>query len=116
MWFLGASTSKLNDLSPWSPNGPVPIVRVIAVPPLCRSRSENTAGASAPSDVYSIRSAINVAAPVRPIFGFKVVHTAVTMLIAGYEAPTSGLEPLTLSHYELGEIRSPPFTIAQKSA
>src|SRR5215208_4641337 len=29
-WSLGGRTSKLNVLSPWSPNGPVPIVRVIA--------------------------------------------------------------------------------------
>ena len=31
-WSLGASTSKLNVFSPWSPNGPVPIVSVIVCP------------------------------------------------------------------------------------
>jgi hypothetical protein len=29
--------------------------------------------------------------------------------------PTSGLEPLTPAHYELGEVRSQLFLIAQKS-
>jgi hypothetical protein len=43
---------------------------------------------------------MNVAAPVRPIFSKKILYTAVTMLIAGYEEPTSGLEPLTPAHYE----------------
>jgi hypothetical protein len=51
------------------------------------------ADASTPIDVYSTRSTINVAAPVRPIFSIKILYTAVTMLIAGYEEPTSGLEP-----------------------
>jgi hypothetical protein len=79
-------------------------VRVIAVSPLYRPRAENTAGASAPSDVYSTRSAINVAASVRPTFGVKILHTAVTMLIAGYEEPTSVLEPLSCSLRVRGSI------------
>src|SRR5215211_2762150 len=29
-WSLGGPTSKLNDFSPWSPNGPVPMVNVMA--------------------------------------------------------------------------------------
>jgi hypothetical protein len=47
------------------------------------------------SDVYSTRSARNVAALVRPTFGVNTLHTVVAMLIAGYEELTSGLEPLT---------------------
>src|SRR5215208_2000874 len=49
-WSLGARTSKLNVLSPWSPNGPVPIVRVIA-PFLSfgRSPQEQLAGPHLPA-------------------------------------------------------------------
>src|SRR5215204_4820843 len=32
--------------------------------------------------------------------GTKIFHTAVTLRIAGYAEPTSGLEPLTPAHYE----------------
>jgi hypothetical protein len=67
------------------------------VSPLYRPRSENTAGASTPSDIYSTCSAINVAAPVHPTFGVKILYTVVTMLIAGYEESTSGLEPPSCS-------------------
>ena len=37
-------------------------------------------------------------------------------VLQGKEEPTSGLEPLTCSSYELGEVRSQLFLIAQKSA
>ena len=39
-WFPGVRTSPLKAPLLWSPNGPVPIVRVIACLLSCRSRSE----------------------------------------------------------------------------